>query len=157
MKNIKGFFEFINENINNNHSGRYIELEVVPNGLWLHLTEEGRKEAEENKDDENHCLCENNFYEYFEDIQVNSEWLYHHDMGTAGFGLTEAPGFTDGYYIDDDGELTDKGHEFNSEAYWFPNYMVENFCETLMQEGKVFFDLATDQSAGSDEMDSPNG
>lgn len=143
MKNIKGFFEFINEAYEKNEEwrGRYLKLEVVPNGLIVHLTEEGRKEAEENKDNESHCLCENNFYEYFEDIQVNSEWLYHHDIGTAGFGLTEAPGFTDGYYMDDDGELTDKGHD-DSEVYWFPNYMVENFCETLLKEGEVFFSKA---------------
>lgn len=138
MKNIKGFFEFINEgNTKFNHSGRYIELEVDPNGLWVILTEEGRKEAEENKDDEKHRLCENNFYEYFEDIQANSEWLYFDDMGEAGFGLTNAPGFTVGVsdYLTDD-------VDDDAEVYWFPNYMVENFCETLIEEGKVFFTLA---------------
>lgn len=136
MKNLKKFFEFINENNNtNNASGRYITLETTSDGLWLHITPEGKQEMDEN-------FTEDKFWNIFEDIQVNSEWMYHDDIGEAGFGLTSAPGFTDGYFIDDDGNLSDEGHEEDSEVYWFPNYQVESFTETLITEGKVFFDKA---------------
>lgn len=144
MKNLKKFQDFINENVGKfgKQGGQYLEIEPVENGLYLHITKEGREEAEENKEDEKKKLSDMNLWDYFEDIQVNSEWMYHFDMGEAGFGLTNAPGFTYQYYVDDEGDITNKNQEENSEVYWFPNYMVEDFCETLLEEGKVFFTKA---------------
>lgn len=137
---------YIKENYTpSNYDGRYIKLEPVENGLWVYLTPEGKEEIEN--------VDESRFYDLIDDIRGNSEWLYHDDMGEAGFGLTNAPGFTWGYYFDDDGDITDEpyteeGEEVSEEPdevnesaiYWFPNYMVESFIETLKDDGKVFFD-----------------
>ena len=146
MNTLKRFSEFINEEFGyvdreKEYHGdvehyRYLDIEKLPNGLMVHLNEDGKKESEESDN-----LNENNFDEYFEDVQGNSEYLYHNDMGDAGFGLTNAPGITDGYHIGDGGDLTDDDHE-DSEVYWFPNYMVEDFTETLKKDGKVFFTKA---------------
>ena len=154
MKNLKNFNEFINEeygviNREKEYHGnveqfRYLDIEVVKNGLWLHLNEDGKKEAEE----ENNLNWEK-FSDYFDDIQGNSEYRYFDDIGEAGFGLTSAPGITDGYYYNDDGKLTDDENE-DSNVYWFPNYMVEDFTETLLEKGKVFFERAEEAEGGGE-------
>jgi hypothetical protein len=147
MKNLKKFSEFINEEFGevdrehefhgNIHHGRYLDLEKVQNGLWIHLNDDGKQKNEEDQD-----LIEQNFWDYFESIEVNSEWKYINDLGEAGFGLTQAPGFTDGYYIDDNGKLTDKGNETDSNVYYYDNYMITDFTDKLKEEGKVFFQKA---------------
>lgn len=124
--------KLIKENLDSGYEGRYIKIEPVDGGLWLHLTEEGREELENND------INEDRFYDLFDDVRGNSEWEYHSDMGEAGFGLTNAPGFTDGYVYEDNGEL--EAVDDTAKIYWFPNYMVESFVETLKDEGKVFFD-----------------
>lgn len=159
MKNLKNFTEFINEEFGvidreKEYHGdvqhfRYLDIEVVKNGLWLHLNDDGKRESEEEDN-----LNWEKFDEYFEDIQGNSEYRYFDDIGEVGFGLTSAPGITDGYYYDDDGKLTDADHE-DSEVYWFPNYQVEDFTETLKNEGKVFFERA-EETEGENESD-PEG
>ena len=146
MKNLKKFNEFINEEFGvidrekeyhgNVEHYRFLDIEKLPEGLMIYLNDDGKLE-----NDENDNLNENNFSDYFEDIQGNSEYMFHFDLGEAGFGLTDAPGITDGYFFDDDGKFTDGEHE-NSEVYWFPNYMVEDFTEMLKKYGKVFFTKA---------------
>jgi|ADurb_Met_03_Slu_FD_contig_31_747527_length_420_multi_1_in_0_out_0_1 hypothetical protein len=54
-------------------------------------------------------------------------------------GLTEAPIVTDDRTIEDDGKVV-----VNGNVWWFPNYMVENFADTLIQNGRVTFMLADD-------------
>lgn len=139
MNHIKTFESFrFNPSKPNVEHYRYLDLEKVENGLKIYLNEDGKKEAEENGVD---GINDQNFYDYFEDVQGNSEYLFFEDMGEAGFGLTSAPGITDGYYYDDAGKLTDKGHS-DSEVYWFPDYMVRDFTKDMLEYGFVIFTKA---------------
>ena len=61
--------------------------------------------------------------------QVNPE-----DVGA----LTDAPLMTDDCRIEDDGTV----QVFGS-VWWFPNYMVTNFAEKLIEAGKVVFALGS--------------
>ena len=56
------------------------------------------------------------------------------DDVTGKIGLTEAPAIGWGVEHSDNGEVTDI-----ELAYYYPNYMVENPWEILLNEGKVFF------------------
>ena len=118
------------------YSGNYLDLEILPNGLWIHLNEDGKLKNEEDDD-----LTQQNFWDYFEDIEGNSDWKYIDDMGEAGFGLTQAPGIIQGYYIDDNSKLTDDEDE-NSKVYYYDNYMINDFTDKLKENGKVFFHKA---------------
>ena len=122
--------DIVKEDVSNIEHYRYLDIEKLPNGLMIHLNDEGKSEIEN--------LTEQNFYDFFEDVQGNSEYRYFDDMGEAGLGLTSAPGITDGYYFDDNGDLTN-GEHTDAEVYWFPDYMVEDFTETLKEKGKAFF------------------
>lgn len=51
--------------------------------------------------------------------------------------LTDAPILTNDRTIEDDGTGTVHG-----KVWWFPNYMVENFMETLQRTGTVCFQAA---------------
>ena len=131
----------------------YLSLEIVDNGLILRLTQAGKREIKDlmpegfktNKDKpflEHTHFCQHvDFVDFFEQIRCNSEFIYFDDMGEAGFGLTSAPGITDGYYYNDDAELTDKGHD-DSAVYWYPNYCITDFIEELYTTGKTFFQKA---------------
>jgi hypothetical protein len=48
--------------------------------------------------------------------------------------LTDSPMFADDVDYADDGSQKVIGN-----VYWFPNYQVENFADTLIRNGKVFF------------------
>lgn len=52
-------------------------------------------------------------------------------------GLTDSPILTDDRTIKDDGTVVVQGR-----VWWFPNYMVENFADTLIEKGRVAFTLA---------------
>ena len=52
--------------------------------------------------------------------------------------LTDAPLMTDDCRIEDDGTV----QVFGS-VWWFPNYMVTNFAEKLIEAGKVVFALGS--------------
>lgn len=125
----------------------YLSLEVVDDGLILRLTQAGKREIKDlmpegfKKKDYPYFYHYVDFYDFFEQIRCNSEFMYFDDMGEAGFGLTSAPGITEGYYLDDDAELTDKGHD-DSAVYWYPNYMITDFIEELYTTGKTFFQKA---------------
>ena len=125
----------------------YLSLEIVDNGLILRLTQAGKREIKDlipegfNKKDDS-CFCHYvDFFNFFEQIRCNSEFIYFDNIGEAGFGLTSAPGITDGYYYNDDAELTDEGHN-DSAVYWYPNYCIIDFIEELYTKGQTFFQKA---------------
>lgn len=60
--------------------------------------------------------------------QVQPEWIG---------ALTDAPILTDDLVIEDDGTANVPG-----KVWWFPNYQVESFAETLIREGRVVFTAA---------------
>ena len=51
--------------------------------------------------------------------------------------LTEAPILTDDRTIEDNGDVTVHGR-----VWWFPNYMVTNFADELIENGETIFSLA---------------
>jgi hypothetical protein len=118
--------------------GEYISLKMTKNGLEISLTKKGKEKVKEDG------ITEENFYDYFEDIQANSEFLY---FAESPVGLTDAPVITDGLYYDDDGELTDKGHS-DSEVYWYPDYAIKSFADELKEEGNTFFDKSEQYAKG---------
>lgn len=137
MKHLKNFNTFkINENTASNiDEYMYVIMEVLPNGLKLSLTQEGKDKANEDG------ISENDFSDYFEDIQGNSEYMYFPNLGDAGLGLSEAPCITHGYYYNDNGELIDEGHN-DSKVYYYSNYMISNFTDVMLNDGSVFFQKA---------------
>jgi hypothetical protein len=138
MNHLKDYDSFhLNENAGGNvEHYRYLDIEKVEDGLKISLNEAGKQNVEDEGGIE-----ESKFYDYFEDVRGNSEYIYFEDMGDAGFGLTSAPGITDGYEYNDDGELTDEGHT-DSEVYWFPNYMIRDFTQDMLEDGYVIFTKA---------------
>lgn len=51
--------------------------------------------------------------------------------------LTDAPIVTDDFTLDDAGK-----YEVNGRVWWFPNYMMEDPVETLLEKGAVVFTCA---------------
>ncbi len=121
--------------IKHTYHGRYITLEEVQGGLRIRLNKEGKKEAKTAD------FSEEKFYEFFEDVAANSEYLYFME---SPLGLTNAPVITDGYYYDDNGNFTHKGNE-NSKVWWYPDYFVKDFTEELKLTGETFFQSAPGQ------------
>lgn len=144
MKHIKGFEKFkINENLNNKQSFRYLDIEILPNGLKIILNEDGYdyiKDEDINVEEKNYQKLQSLFDDLFDDVQGNSDYMYIANIGDFGFGLTEAPGITDGYYYDDNGDL--KETDETSELYYYEQYQINDFVEKLITNGEVIFDKA---------------
>lgn len=114
-------------------SGNYLDMEILENGdLKISLTDEGKEEVEDNGIDFY------KFYDLFDDIRGNSDFMFFEDLSDAGLVMTNAPGITDGYYFDDNGDITDKEHD-DSVIYWYPNYVISDFTEVLKEKGYVIF------------------
>lgn len=131
---LKKYNEFINENLQGSQydqEGEYVGIKVRENSLELYLTDEGREYLVDNNTDEF------NFFDCFEDIQVNSDIEYHPDLGSRGFGLTEAPGFTIGFGYNDGGDYDDVSGE--GKLYYYDKYMLKSFIEELKRNGVVYF------------------
>jgi len=109
-----------------------LKLEIMENGdLKISLTEDGKEEAEDGID-------YNKFYDYWDDIQGNSEWLYASDLGDLNIGLmTSAPGVVDGINYVDPGEYEIYD---DSNIYWYSSYEIKDFTEELVKNGYVIFD-----------------
>lgn len=62
--------------------------------------------------------------------QVQPEWVG---------ALTDSPILTDDLIFPDDGEPTITAE---CKVWWFPNYQIESFAETLIKDGRVVFTAA---------------
>lgn len=113
------------------HEGTYLRFQTKGNHLVVNLTDEGKEWVKENG-----RITYDNFNELFEDIQGNSELMYFSDLGEAGLGLTSAPGITDGYSYNDEGELV--GHA-DAKLWYYDNYAIRDPFEKLSTEGEVTF------------------
>jgi hypothetical protein len=132
MKYIKKFESFYDVEVEHY---RYIDLEHLENGnLKIILNDDGITESEDDYD-----FNESNFFNYFEDIETNSEYMYFQDMSQVGVGMTEAPCITFGYYLGDDGKITDNDYSEYSEIFYYTNYMIKDFTEELKENGFVIF------------------
>jgi hypothetical protein len=129
---IKKYEQFIKEEFSYNQEGAFVGVKFISNSMELYLTNEGKEKIKEDKD-----LDELNFFdEYFEDIQVNSDIEFVSNLGEAGFGLTDAPGFMVNYDIDDKGQHVETS---DSKLYYYNDYMLYNFLEVLKRDGVVIF------------------
>jgi hypothetical protein len=143
---ITKFKLFENNNDDNYRSFRNLDLEILENGdLKIILNDDGREEM----DDYNE-INEEKFYDLFEYVTANSEYLFFKDLGDAGFALTSMPGILDGYYHDDDGTITDAGHEDTSIIYTYPYYVTKDFMQELDKNGYVIFE--TDKPRTKEEI-----
>jgi hypothetical protein len=137
---INKFSEFLSENKNSidilkkiaDESGQYINLNILPNGnLEISLTEEGKEELEELEDNVY-------FYDFIEDIRVNSDWTYVDTLTQVGF-MFDAPAFIFQYDIDEDDKISVNVYE-DGEVFYYNYYMIKDFIEELNTHGEVIFD-----------------
>jgi hypothetical protein len=75
------------------------------------------------------------FYSLIESIEVNSSFKYFADADTIG-QLSSAPVFVANYTIEDDGIDT------FSDLWYYKDYMVFNFSNTLIAGGEIIFTKA---------------
>lgn len=122
---------------------RYLTLTPTEKGLKVSLTKEGREYVKDEKEQNANKSDVDIIEEMFDDVRGNSEYLFFPDGGNAGFGLTSAEMITDGYYYDDDSQLTDKDHEKDSEVYAHMDYQIVSPLEKMLDEtgdGYVMFE-----------------
>jgi len=136
MGRLKKFKQFLNESHTyNDFENEYLTIERKDNGLNLKLKPDGINYLRDIKE-ELDSLHESDFIDIFDTIQANSELIFHGDLGSSGFGLTEAPGITDGFFLNEDGDWEDNGE---GELYYYNDYMVDNFLDSLLNGETVFF------------------
>lgn len=106
-----------------------VTLEETKDGLYLHLTKEGR--------DEINCLiCKSEMdalYELTEYQRDNGilEIVSPEEVGA----LTEAPILSTDYeYV-----CENTNEKIYKNIFWFPNYMIQSVIELLKETGSVFF------------------
>ena len=110
--------------------GRYLSIHIQENSMVLKLTPDGRIIAETMKAENKSDL--DIMYELFEDIQTNSEFIWHSDLGDSEFGLTSAPGITSGYYYHGErGEMYKTDHE-DPQVYYFDEYALRSEIDDLI-------------------------
>jgi hypothetical protein len=115
---------------------RYLDLEELENGdLKIILNSDGREEVKYNGIDSY------NFSDYFDDIRANSEYLYWESISDAKLGMSDAPCITNGYYVDDIGNLMSYG--LQCEIFYYPDYMVKDFTKELVENNFVIFKTTT--------------
>lgn len=122
---------------------RYITLEELNNGLKVSLNEEGVELVKELKDEGKSDY--EIWYELFEDVRANSEYIFHDDIGESGFGLTDSEGITDGYFYSDNGDGFETEYPESAKVYWFPNYMISSPLDIMIESGDVIFTKADEK------------
>ena len=102
-------------------SNKFLELVPQKNGLKIILSAEGKEEIKELREQYPKWNNDDIFFELFDTIRGNSEYDYHPDGGEAGFGLTNAPMITDGYYPSESGRGYDTDYPESAEVYYYDN------------------------------------
>lgn len=127
---------------------RYLTLQKVKGGLKVSLNKEGIEEVKDLKSDNKSDT--DIWFNLFEDVHGNSEYIFHSDMGESGLGMTSAEGITDGYHYEgeDRSNLYKTDYPESAKVYWFPNYMVESSLDTMIEDGKVLFTEAESMKLG---------
>lgn len=124
----------------------YLKLVPHKNGLEIFLTPDGEEKVKELKGEE--YFDEAIMTELFEDVQGNSEYIYHQNLGDIGFGMTGADGITDGYHMGGDHFDYITEHPESAKVYWYPNYQIHSSLEILLEDGVVFFSEAPKMKQG---------
>lgn len=145
---ILNYDNFVNENFNKNiYEGEYTILEIQQNRLKISLTIDGKEKINDISSD---VLRTDDFFDFVEDIVVNSDFNYVSDIGEVGLGLTSAPGFIQGYTLNDDGIYDDV-----DELYYYNDYMILSFMEQLQKNGVVYFDKAENVNESFSTLERP--
>lgn len=114
--------------------------------IWFYNRENGDLKISLNKDGvaevNDYGIDEIKFYNFFEDIQCNSEYMYFDNLGESGLGMSDAPCITYGYYIDDDSKITDNGNS-DSEIFIYSDYAVKDFTKEIVDNVFVIFNTMT--------------
>jgi hypothetical protein len=130
---IKSYNSFLNENFFSYsvyQSFSFLDLEILENGnLKIILNDDGKEEVD------NNSINENNFSDYFDDIQGNTGYRYFYDASVIGF-MTEAPIIINQWDFDDKGDivLTE-----DSIIWTYNNYAIKDFTKELVEQGYVIF------------------
>ena len=109
---------------------RYVTIKKYKNKLVVELTDEGREEVKELKEDGKGDY--DIMPELFEDVQGNSEYVYHHDLGASGLGMTDAEGITFGVNVDEDGSYPITEDE-GAKVYFFNYSAIRSPLEDLLK------------------------
>lgn len=136
--NINNFSEFLSENKNSvsflkknaDEFGRYVNLNILPNGnLEISLTEEGKTEIEE---------YDNIFFEdLIDDIRANSNWLYVDPLSNVGIA-SDAPAMIFNYDMTDEGRIIVNVYD-DGEVFYYNDYTFKDCMDELNIHGKVIF------------------
>jgi hypothetical protein len=107
-------------------------IETVNGNLSITLTAEGILELQ--------TACQSEygdfaFYSLMESIEANSSFKYFADADTLG-QMSNAPVFVENHVIEDDGTYT------FSDLWYYKDYMVFNFSNTLIAGGEIIFTKA---------------
>ena len=131
----------------NNWNGEYLTITANKNRMVIKLTNEGIQEVNEMREDEKSDA--EIMYELFEDINANSELIYHSDLGDSGFGLTSASGVTDGYNYNDNGDLEESDE--TARLYYFNDYALRSEIDDLLN-GELFLNGADNKFADGGKL-----
>lgn len=110
---------------------KLVDFDITPQGLKITLTPEGREEIQEAIEDQKNIgavaflidLCEHPLCNGWTEVRPE-------EVGA----LTDSTIFAREFDRDDEGKLTSVG-----DVFWFPNYMVENPVQTMLDKGFVIF------------------
>lgn len=131
---IKSYNCFLNENlfsyISIYQSFSFLDLEILENGnLKIILNNDGKDEVIDSG------INENNFSDYFEDIQGNTGYRYFNDASYLGM-MTEAPIIINGFDFNDNGDYI----LLKDSIIWIYNdYAIKDFTKDLVEQGYVIF------------------
>lgn len=124
---------------------RYVTLKKYKNKLVVELTDEGREEVKELKEDGKGDY--DIMPELFEDVQGNSEYVYHHDLGASGLGMTDVEGVTFRVNVDEDGSYPITEDE-GAKVYFFNDSAIRSPLEDLLKGEWVLTDADSFEFGG---------
>lgn len=122
-----------------------MKYEITPNGNLLISSEPEDAEMLAHLKDIN----QGDDVTFLADLLDQTGWSGNGQLNTVRpediGALTDAPILSDDVTIEDDGHAT-----VNGRVWWFPNYMITNFADVLIEKGQVVFTLG-----GETEVDTP--
>lgn len=110
---------------------KYTEFEVLPDALVIHLTDEGREEAEYQKREYGEFKSDDNIFENLIEHQLANGW---HMINDTWGDLTEGPRLTQTAIIDDNGDYVSI-----YDCYYFNFYEIHSPLVPLLACGNVHF------------------
>lgn len=108
----------------------YLNVEKLPNGLRITLTDAGREELAENQADHAQWNDVEHFYELFD---------WHLCNGWASFAPESIGALTScGIIVSDDAQYDERFNPISGTFYWHERYQVESAVDSLLSENGLF-------------------